>query len=1053
MEIYNEQVKDLLTANHSGGHLKVREHKVLGTYVEGLLKLAVQDNRGVIKLMNAGSARRRTAATKMNDTSSRSHAVFTLNLTEQFTDEATKSVGERVSRISLVDLAGSERQAKTEATGARLKEGANINKSLTSLGLVISALAKGGKSKFVPYRNSILTWLLKDNLGGNSKTVMVATISPSVDNLDETISTLRYADSAKQIVNHAVVNEDPNARMIRELREELELLRSQVGGSGSQANAAEVDAMKAQLEETQNLIKSMSMSWEEKLAQSEAVLAAHQTLLNENQAQIKGGEHVLQLQSQMPHLVQLNDGLDVGVTIYTIKEGMTRIGTADCDDPPQDVQLSGEDLEAEHLIIESDLAFDPKYNALMEVVTVHPIGDCYVNGKELEDSTQLRHGDVLEVATYKFRFNSPVEAKRMQDAGMVITPRRQQSQASVAAGEALTAEKQRVDAERVALQEEARQLKLRTAAAMEERSKTDLALAEATAHREREEKERVLKEAENEKLKKDLEQMRKRLELQDISRRRSLERVGAEKEAEDSAAKHAASQRERELGLERDKAALLATKAAYDQEEELRQKRREEADEQYRQELAKLQAQRESIAAEKARQDQDKAEAEEDQRRAAETNARIELEQQKERDQLLLLKIDAENRAAAMLAEANEKPEQGSGQFWEQTLDGLQGAGQDTPGPVSALQAGLPPSTRVAPGEAASAQPPGFAGTAPGKPVSAEAAGFPPGTSVAPDGSVPAQQAGCPPSGGASAAYIAFPPPASNGQQQSQRRHQPATGQSSRGGPAPPHGAVAAPGGRAQGPPNSLVEKLEALKRQKAARAAVGQGRPAPARAEGERPEPPMYADITDVAAGAGAGAVGSLPPQQQQPQPQPPAQPAQSALPADLDSVRQNLEEQRRQFMARVEHEAEEQRRADDLEMEEQIRKLRMQQQQSEDEILAMRLQMQDESDYKRESFLREQQLEADAAYALKLDAHEKEEATRLRQRHAQPQYPAAAAVQQAERERRRQQQLASEQEQERIRQQQVAADTAYARRLAEQMSADEAYARSLAEEGYNTP
>ena len=119
----------------------------------------------------------------MNDTSSRSHAVFTINLTEQFKDAATNSVGERVSRISLVDLAGSERQAKTEATGDRLKEGANINKSLTSLGLVISALAKGGKKSFVPYRNSILTWLLKDNLGGNSKTVMVASLSQVITSL------------------------------------------------------------------------------------------------------------------------------------------------------------------------------------------------------------------------------------------------------------------------------------------------------------------------------------------------------------------------------------------------------------------------------------------------------------------------------------------------------------------------------------------------------------------------------------------------------------------------------------------------------------------------------------------------------------------------------------------------------------------------------------------------------------------------------------------------------------------------------------------------------
>jgi len=136
----------------------------------------------------------------MNETSSRSHAVFTMVFTQRQVDMATGIPGEKVSKISLVDLAGSERADSTGATGARLKEGANINKSLTTLGLVISALAeqsnpdrkKKGKD-FVPYRDSVLTWLLKDNLGGNSKTTMIATLSPADINYDETLSTLRYA--------------------------------------------------------------------------------------------------------------------------------------------------------------------------------------------------------------------------------------------------------------------------------------------------------------------------------------------------------------------------------------------------------------------------------------------------------------------------------------------------------------------------------------------------------------------------------------------------------------------------------------------------------------------------------------------------------------------------------------------------------------------------------------------------------------------------------------------------------------------------------------------
>jgi kinesin family member 1 len=137
---------------------------------------------------------------------------------------------------SLVDLAGSERANSTGATGQRLKEGANINKSLTTLGKVIAALAaasqaegkkgkKGKADEFVPYRDSVLTWLLKDSLGGNSKTAMIAAISPADVQYEETLSTLRYADQAKKIKNKAVINEDPNAKLVRELKEELEMLR------------------------------------------------------------------------------------------------------------------------------------------------------------------------------------------------------------------------------------------------------------------------------------------------------------------------------------------------------------------------------------------------------------------------------------------------------------------------------------------------------------------------------------------------------------------------------------------------------------------------------------------------------------------------------------------------------------------------------------------------------------------------------------------------------------------------------------------------------------
>ncbi|XP_047923682.1 kinesin-like protein KIF1B isoform X2 [Anser cygnoides] len=234
MEIYCERVRDLLNPKNKG-NLRVREHPLLGPYVEDLSKLAVTSYTDIADLMDAGNKARTVAATNMNETSSRSHAVFTIVFTQKKHDAETDLSTEKVSKISLVDLAGSERADSTGAKGTRLKEGANINKSLTTLGKVISALAEVSKKKkktdFIPYRDSVLTWLLRENLGGNSRTAMVAALSPADINYDETLSTLRYADRAKQIKCNAVINEDPNAKLVRELKEEVtrlkDLLRAQ----------------------------------------------------------------------------------------------------------------------------------------------------------------------------------------------------------------------------------------------------------------------------------------------------------------------------------------------------------------------------------------------------------------------------------------------------------------------------------------------------------------------------------------------------------------------------------------------------------------------------------------------------------------------------------------------------------------------------------------------------------------------------------------------------------------------------------------------------------
>ncbi|XP_031735561.1 kinesin-like protein KIF1C [Anarrhichthys ocellatus] len=238
MEIYCERARDLLNPK-SQGTLRVREHPILGPYVEDLSKLAVTGFTDIRDLMDAGNKARTVAATNMNETSSRSHAVFTIVFTQKRRDQMTSLDTEKVSKISLVDLAGSERADSSGAKGTRLKEGANINKSLTTLGKVISALAemqsnKKRKSDFIPYRDSVLTWLLKENLGGNSRTAMIAALSPADINYEETLSTLRYADRAKQIRCNAIINEDPNAKLIRELKGEVERLRNLLFSQGLQ---------------------------------------------------------------------------------------------------------------------------------------------------------------------------------------------------------------------------------------------------------------------------------------------------------------------------------------------------------------------------------------------------------------------------------------------------------------------------------------------------------------------------------------------------------------------------------------------------------------------------------------------------------------------------------------------------------------------------------------------------------------------------------------------------------------------------------------------------
>lgn len=225
LEIYNEEVRDLLGKDQTA-RLEVKERPDIGVYVRGLSSCVVKTADELDRIMTLGNKNRAVGATNMNAHSSRSHAIFsiTVECSERGADGRQHV---HVGKLHLVDLAGSERQSKSGASGQRLKEASQINLSLSTLGNVISALVDG-KSTHVPYRNSKLTRLLQDSLGGNAKTVMCTNIGPADYNYDETISALRYANRAKNIRNKARINEDPKDALLRQFQKEIEELRKQL---------------------------------------------------------------------------------------------------------------------------------------------------------------------------------------------------------------------------------------------------------------------------------------------------------------------------------------------------------------------------------------------------------------------------------------------------------------------------------------------------------------------------------------------------------------------------------------------------------------------------------------------------------------------------------------------------------------------------------------------------------------------------------------------------------------------------------------------------------
>uniref|UniRef100_A0A7N5JMU7 Kinesin-like protein KIF16B n=1 Tax=Ailuropoda melanoleuca TaxID=9646 RepID=A0A7N5JMU7_AILME len=412
LEIYNEHVRDLLRRKSSKTfNLRVREHPKEGPYVEDLSKHLVQQYGDVEELMDAGNINRTTAATGMNDVSSRSHAIFTIKFTQAKFDSEMPC--ETVSKIHLVDLAGSERADATGATGVRLKEGGNINKSLVTLGNVISALADLSqdaanplvkkKQVFVPYRDSVLTWLLKDSLGGNSKTIMIATISPADVNYGETLSTLRYANRAKNIINKPTINEDANVKLIRELRAEIARLKTLLaqGNQIALLDSPTALSMEEKLQQNEARVQELTKEWTNKWNETQNILK-EQTL-----ALRKEGIGVV-LDSELPHLIGIDDDLlSTGIILYHLKEGQTYVGREDAS-TEQDIVLHGLDLESEHCIFEN----------VGGTVTLIPLSgsQCSVNGVQIMEATHLNQGAVILLGrTNMFRFNHPKEAAKLRE--------------------------------------------------------------------------------------------------------------------------------------------------------------------------------------------------------------------------------------------------------------------------------------------------------------------------------------------------------------------------------------------------------------------------------------------------------------------------------------------------------------------------------------------------------------------------------------------------------------------------------------------------------------
>eukprot|EP00817_Percolomonadidae_sp_ATCC50343_P000195 CAMPEP_0117418516 /NCGR_PEP_ID=MMETSP0758-20121206/272_1 /TAXON_ID=63605 /ORGANISM="Percolomonas cosmopolitus, Strain AE-1 (ATCC 50343)" /LENGTH=1059 /DNA_ID=CAMNT_0005199047 /DNA_START=87 /DNA_END=3266 /DNA_ORIENTATION=+ len=428
IEIYNEQVRDLFNPGEAKPQgLKVREHPKIGIYVDGLKELQVSSYQEISDLMEKGSQARTVASTNMNATSSRAHTIFAIKLTQtEIERDGGKEIKrDKTSKISLIDLAGSERAGDTGATGDRLKEGCAINKSLSALGNVISALVKQGNAKgkkkkkiFIPYRGSVLTWLMKDSLGGNAKTIMIAAMSPASICYEETLSTLKYANRAKQIKNKAVVNEDKNVKMIRELKAELAKLKKQLATGGpvteeggvpgsdpevEERHKKEMEEMKKKLQESHRFIAALQKSDEERAQETAEAKAS----LSSNVAASGGGNFQNLFSSGEKMLQNMHaDSMFDGRIVFAVREGDMLIGRKTKDSKP-DIPLGGVSVQVKHAIVRREgdkIMIVPQESA-----------KTFVNGVAVVKETELKNYDRIIIGQHTYKFVDPQQHNELDE--------------------------------------------------------------------------------------------------------------------------------------------------------------------------------------------------------------------------------------------------------------------------------------------------------------------------------------------------------------------------------------------------------------------------------------------------------------------------------------------------------------------------------------------------------------------------------------------------------------------------------------------------------------